>query len=89
MTVKKNHGNLGCFSLLPKEYRYSKKNIENQVVSNLGGKAATEIISDIADVSASIDFQKAFDIEKYYKLILNISSQNRSQPQWLRPFLMF
>lgn len=68
VTVKKNHGDIGGFSSTnpPKGYRYSKKYMENRVISILGGKAATEIIFGIVDVGAKNDIQKAFNIvEKF------------------------
>lgn len=64
VSVKKNHGNIGGFATtsLPKGYWYSKKKMEERVVSLLGGKAATELIFGIVDTGAKSDIRRSFNI---------------------------
>lgn len=64
VSIKKNHGKIGGFatSSLPKGYWYSKKMMEEHVVSLLAGKAAIELIFDVVDVGAKSDIQRAFSI---------------------------
>lgn len=68
VTVKNNHGNIGGFTqmTLPQGYWYSKKMMENRVVTVLGGKAATEIIYGTVDVGTNDDLRRAFDITERF-----------------------
>ena len=64
VTVRGNHGNVGGFTayINPKGYWYSKKMMENRVITLLAGKAATEIMFGNVDVGANNDLHRAFDV---------------------------
>ena len=64
VTVQGNHGNVGGFTsqTKPDGYWYSKKLMENRVISLLGGKAAIEVVFGMVDVGAADDLNRAFRI---------------------------
>lgn len=64
VSVRANHGKTGGFNSImnSEDYWYSKKKMENKVISLLAGKAATEIVFGCTDVGVTSDLHKAFDI---------------------------
>lgn len=64
VSVRSHGGDAGGFTnyYQPEEYWVKKRYMENRVMVLLGGKAATEIVFGEADVGASKDLCRAFDI---------------------------
>ena len=64
VSVKKFDGDIGGVTsyYLNEEYWYSKKYMENRVLSLLAGKCATEIVFGVTDTGAQNDVQRAFSI---------------------------
>ncbi len=68
VSVRANHGKTGGFNSIKnsEDYWYSKKKMENKVISLLAGKAATEIMFGCTDVGANSDLVRAFDIVELF-----------------------
>lgn len=64
VTVKKNTGKTGGFTTNcnPEDFWFSKKEMENRVISVLAGKAASELMFGVADVGCNSDLHRAFDL---------------------------
>ena len=50
----------------PDSYKLSKELIENDIINNLGGKAATEIVYGIADMGCFSDMREAFRMVEHF-----------------------
>ena len=68
LSVRKYEGDIGGItsSSQCENYFYKTKNMENRVISLLGGKAATEIVYGEVDVGSQSDMDRAFAIVRRF-----------------------